>query len=173
MTKKMLLGLALILLSLTFVVAQEQSLIVRIDDSGALKASAARLNVVSKSKGKVEKDFLLSFQTPNLLQTDLPKTEVTLTAYKKDGSVFGKQIWYSASKGMVNEFSANDPQIVLDTNPNLQGASSYSLFMDEPQLDQPAVSFQDCVNAANDVCGRGNVGSLNSGADGSCSFTCK
>lgn len=169
MIKKIFLGLAFVLLSLNFVVAQERTLTVKTDDNATFQANTAQLsNVITRNNGKLEDQFQLSFQVPNVLRTVLPKTGIVLTAFNKDGSIFGQQTWCSASKGMTNEFSANELQIVLNANPKLEGANSYSLSFRE----ELGATLEQCVAAAKNAC-PGGIASVNSGADGSCSFTCQ
>lgn len=182
MTKKLFLGLALVLFSVNFAAAQEQTFIskkqntnalsVTTQDAAAFNVENARLNsVVTKKKGIFEEKFQLSFELPNVMRSILPQTGVVLTAYNKDGSIFGKHIWYSATKGMISEFSKDKLQIVLDANPKLAGASSYNLSMAEDEVEP--VTLAQCVSAAKDACGAGNVGGVSTTAGGDCSFTCK
>ncbi len=181
MTKKLFLGLALVLFLINFAAAQEQTFIskkqntnvlsVNTQDAVAFNIENARLNnIVTKKKGIFAENFQLSFELPNVMKSILPQTGVVLTAYNKDGSVFGKHIWYSATKGMISEFSKDKLQIVLNANPKLAGASSYTLSM-APDEDEP-VTLAQCVSAAKDACGAGKIGSVGTTAGGDCNFTC-
>lgn len=175
MKEKFFLGLALIFLSLNFVVAQEQVSIVETTDANLFKVHTARLNnVITKNNGKFEEKFQFSFQLPNSFETSLTRAKVMLTAYKADGSFFGSHIWCSAALDNVEKISADDLRVTLDANPKLKGASKYGLTMIQGgDLPAPETTCPECVGLANDACGRGKIGSVTCGADGSCSFTCK
>lgn len=176
MTKKMFLVLAILLLSINYSVAQELQSIVSTLNAAQFNAQNGRLeNTASKKRGKFEEIFQFSFQMPDVFESILAKTAVVLTAYKENGAIYGKHIWTSAAKGEVSKCADGKLQIAFNVNPKLRGANSYSLSMfgdDGPPLDSPP-TFEQCVNSANDVCGRGRVASLSYGADGSCSYTCK
>ncbi len=180
MPRKTFLASSLVLLTLTLVYAQEQSFVashekprvVEVQGASGFDFREAQLTeVVVKSKGKFQERFEFSFEAPTSLQSVLSRTKVVLTAYNKSGGVSGRHIWYAGNDKTVRGLTEDKLQVVLNANPSLRGADSYSVsFFDEPA---PEADLKECTAAANDTCGRGKVASVNSGADGSCSFTCK
>ncbi|MFN2456116.1 MAG: hypothetical protein ABR577_18080 [Pyrinomonadaceae bacterium] len=182
MLKRWLLVLALGLLSLSYLVAQEvvvpheRKVAVETGSSAAFHVQNARLNnVVTRNKGKLEERFLLSFQVPGTLESALPHTGIKLTAYNEKGGIFGQHTWALAKRGTISKPAADKLQIVSDVNPALKGANSYSLSLfSVNQAEEVAnIDCVTCAGIANDTCGRGKVGGVSCGADGSCSFTCK
>lgn len=173
MTRKIFLVLTFCLLSLNYVFAQEQKTVVRTNEAAAFNIQNARLNNFAvKNKKNFEEKFLLSFQIPNFLESVLPQTKVVLTAYNEKGGIFGQHIWALADSGAISKLSADNLQVIFDVNPKLRGASDYSLSMFSGDQADPT-TCPACVGLANDACGRGSVGSVTCGADGSCAFTCK
>ena len=185
MTKNIFLFLAIFLMSLNFSFAQQKNypvvqqkeVVVEVQDTASFNVRFAKLdNVISKNNGKFEEKFQLSFQLPGSAETSLSRAKVMLTAYKADGSIFGKHIWGSAALSKVEKVSADDLKVTLTVDPKLEGASKYSLAMIdniEPELPADGTTCPECVGLANDTCGSLKVASVNCGANGTCSFTCK
>ncbi len=177
--------LAFILLSMSssiaqqkyYSVTQQKETVVQVQDLAALDVSRAKLsNVIARNDGKYEERFELSFQVPNTVETTLDQTQIMLTAYKSDGSVYGKQIWRSSLMGTVDKLKEGT-RVTLHTDPKLDGANSYKLGLTTSnarnKVAGEATSCEQCVNYASNTCGSSGVGSVTCGGDGGCSFTCR
>lgn len=158
-------------------VTQQKETVVQIQDLAALDVSRAKLsNVIARNDGKYEERFELSFQVPNTVETTLDRAQIMLTAYKSDGSIYGRQIWRSSAMGKIDKFREGT-RVTLRTDPKLDGANSYKLGLTTPNartsVGGEATSCEQCVGYANNTCGSSGVGSVTCGGDGGCYFTCK
>jgi hypothetical protein len=178
MIKKGLFGLLFILLLTNFLVAQEKKAIVKevvveTQDAASFGVQAAKLtNFIIKNNNEFQEKLQLSFELPKSFETSLARAGIILTAYKEDGRVSGKHIWPSVKSGKIEEISGDILRITFDVNSEFEGAHKYSLTLIRDGAFT-RTSCQDCVELAKDTCGRGSVKSVNCGADGSCSFSCK
>lgn len=178
MVKKITLFLAIFLLSLNYSNAQQKETVVDAQDAVAFGVKSAKLtSFITKTDNKYEEKFQLSFSLPDNFESSLNRAKLMLTAYKSDGSIFGRQIWCSGNLGKAEKNSVGFLQFTLDVNAKFVNADKYSLTMVEKgnslSLNDNGTTCQQCVSLANDTCGRGNVGSVTCGAEGECSFTCK
>lgn len=179
--------LAFFLLSVNFSIAQQKTyinseqtnIIVETQNVASLGLRYAKLNnLITKNEGKFEEKLQLSFIAPGNFEASVNNAKVMLTAYKADGSIAGRHIWCSAALTKSDKISENELLITLIVNPKLEGASKYSLSLFQPENqitsnNNGGTTCQQCVDFANDTCGRGKVASVNCDAEGGCSFTCK
>lgn len=178
MIRKGLFGLAFILLLTNFLMAQQKKAIVKevavgTQDATSFGVQAAKLtNFIIKNNNEFQEKLQLSFELPKSFESSLARARIILTAYKEDGRVLGKHIWPSVKSGKIEEISGDILRVTFDVNSEFEGAHKYSLTL--IQDDVPIeTSCRECIDFAKDTCERGNVKSVNCGADGSCSFSCK
>jgi hypothetical protein len=186
MVKNVFLFLGIFLMSLNYSAAQQKNYsvtqdketVVDVQNAASFGVQYAKLsNVISKINGKFEEKFQLSFYLPSSFDISQNRAKAMLTAYKADGSIFGRHIWCSAALGKAEKLSADGQLVTLDVNPKLEGARKYSLTFiqagDSLLPPDDGTTCPQCAGLANERCGRGNVSSVTCGADGGCSFTCK
>ncbi len=178
MIKKWLFGLAFILLLTNLLMARQKKAIVKevvveTQDAAYFGVQAAKLtDLIIKNNNEFQEKLRLSFELPKSLESSLARARIILTAYKKDGRVLGKHIWPSVKSGKIEEIPGNILRVTFDVNSEFEGADKYSLTLikDDVPIE---ISCRECVEFVKGTCGRGNVKSVNCGADGSCSFSCK
>ena len=183
MKKSIFVFLVIMFTSLNYNFAQSQKIIVDTKGAASLNVNSAFLTKLPANKElKTKEAFQLNFSVPNQFETLLPQTSVTLTGYKKDGSVFGMSTWCSMSNVQVNKIIDNILQIKLDVDSKLQGANTFSLSMAQRKpstVENIAESCDECANLAIRICGTGQVASVTCptnpkiGPAMPCSFTCQ
>lgn len=182
MKKTIIMLFAVILFSINYGHAQDRKISVETDNSSFNVQNAYLNKVMIKDGRKMKEVFQLFFSIPNQLELSLPQTATTLTAYKKDGSVFGMSSWCSMDNISTNKISAESLQIMLNVDSKLQGASRYVLSVNQKEsssVERSAGSCDECANLAVRICGAGSVGSVTCPTNPKdtpatpCSFTCQ
>lgn len=158
------------------VVVKEKKFDVEIAKENAISAQGAQIEkLVVRENKELREVFQLSFSIPLQSENLIQNSRIYLTAYNEGGAPLGMHVWKLSPAR--EEISKSDSSLVfnLPVNTEFEKAARFSLSIKEDPANL-VTSCTDCVNLANDTCGRGRVASVKCGRtrdSETCEFTCK